>query len=135
MEICFRSLKGQYIKYLKRQYVSNYFTSWSDVLEILETTTTNHMHSLFYKIWSNFSKGQCVLNHIVLDSNFSKDAWNRNKTQGFDGNLKIILETTIWVRLYYHLKIDANFVKWQYGLNCIVLYDFIAEPNFRKLNK
>ena len=37
-----------------------------------------------------------------------------------------ILESTIWVGLYYLLKIDENFVKGQYGLNQIVFYDFFC---------
>ena len=39
---------------------------------------------------------------------------------------KRVLERTIWVGLYYPLKIDENFVKGQYGLNQIVFYDFFA---------
>ena len=41
-----------------------------------------------------------------------------------------ILERTIWVRLYYLLKIDENFVKGQYGSNHIVFYDFFSVPQF-----
>ena len=77
---------------------------------------------------------------ILPDLSFSKDAWNRNKTQAFDGNLEMILENTewvnrilertTWVRLYYLLKIAENFVKGQYESNRIVFYDFFAVPQF-----
>ena len=43
-----------------------------------------------------------------------------------------ILERTIWVGLYYLLKIDENFVK---GPNQIVFYDFLSYPGFRKPGK
>ena len=47
-----------------------------------------------------------------------------------------VLERTIWLGLYYLLKIDENFVKGQYGSNCIVFYDFfLAYPGFRKPGK
>ena len=40
------------------------------------------------------------------------------------------LERTIWVGLYFLLKIDENFAKGQYGSNKIVFYDFFAVPQF-----
>ena len=40
--------------------------------------------------------------------------------------LNRIFERTIWVGLYYLLKIDENFVKEQYGSNCIAFYNFFC---------
>ena len=41
------------------------------------------MFFYFIKFHQIFLKGQCGSAHIVADSSFSKDVWNRNKTQDF----------------------------------------------------
>ena len=71
--------------------------------------------------------------HIVPNSIFAKNAWNRNKRWPFDEKLWRILEGTVWVGLYYLLKIVESFVKGQYGSKRIVFYDFFAVVQFRKL--
>ena len=58
-----------------------------------------------------------------------------NKRVAFEGDLYRILESTIWVGLYYLLKIDENFVKGQCGSNRIVFNDFFGLLRFRKLGK
>ena len=56
-----------------------------NLLEMLEKYS-NEPYVFFIKVDQIFLKGQYGSTHIVPDSNFSKDAWNRNKTQAFDGN-------------------------------------------------
>ena len=46
-----------------------------------------------------------------------------------------IVKRTVWVGLYYLLKIDENFVKRRYGSNRIVFYYFFAVPRFQKTRK
>ena len=46
-----------------------------------------------------------------------------------------ILERTICVRLYYLSKIDENFLKGKYGLNCIVFYDFFCHTPVKFIHK
>ena len=67
-KICIRSSKGQ--------YGSNCITYWSGLLEILEKH--NKEPYVF------FIEGQYGSTCIVPDSNFSKDASNRNETRAFD---------------------------------------------------
>ena len=38
--------------------------------------------------------------------------------------IQVFQKRTIWVGLYYLLKIDETFAKGQYGLNCIIFHDF-----------
>ena len=56
-----------------------------NLLEILEKYN-NEPNVLFIKADQIFLKGHYGSTHIIPDSNFWKDAWNRNKTQDFDGN-------------------------------------------------
>ena len=41
----------------------------------------------FTKVNQIFLKGQYGSTCIILDSSFTKDAWNRNKRRALDGNL------------------------------------------------
>ena len=56
-----------------------------NLLEILKKYN-NEQYMFFIKVGQIFLKGQYVSTRIVLNSNFSKDAWNRNKTRAFDRN-------------------------------------------------
>ena len=56
-----------------------------NLLEILKKYN-NEPYVFFMKVGQIFLKVQYGLTCIVPDSNFSKDAWNRNKTQAFDEN-------------------------------------------------
>ena len=56
-----------------------------NLLEKLEKYN-NKPYVFFIKVDHIFLKGQYGSTHIVPDSHFSKDAWNRHKTQAFDGN-------------------------------------------------
>ena len=70
-----------------------------NLLEILEKYN-NEPYVFFINVDQVFQKGQYGSAHFIPDSNFSKDAWNRNKTQAFDEkDPKRIPERTIWVRL------------------------------------
>ena len=57
-----------------------------NVLEMLEKYT-KAPYVFFIKVNQIFLKGQYASTCIVSDSSFSKDAWNRNETRAFDGNL------------------------------------------------
>ena len=56
-----------------------------NLLKILKKYN-NEPYMFFIKIGQIFVKGQYGSTHIVRDSNFSKDAWNRNKIRAFDRN-------------------------------------------------
>ena len=56
-----------------------------NLLEILGKYI-NKPDVFFIKVDQIFLKGQYGSTYIVPDSNFSKDAWNRNKIQAVDGN-------------------------------------------------
>ena len=72
-----------------------------NLLEILEKYN-NKPYVFFIKVDQIFIKGQYGSARFVPDSSFSKDAWNRNKTQAFDGkNPERMLERI-------SLKIDEN---------------------------
>ena len=49
----------------------------------------------FIKVDQFFLKELYGSIHIILDSDFSNDAWNRNKTWAFDGNLYFIYKLNI----------------------------------------
>ena len=57
-----------------------------NLLEILKKFNNKPLYVFFIKVGEIFLKGQYESTCIVPDSNFSRDAWNRNKTQAFDGN-------------------------------------------------
>ena len=47
---------------------------------------SNEPNVFFIKVGQIFLKGQYGSTRIIPDSNFSKDAWKRNKARAFDGN-------------------------------------------------
>ena len=57
-----------------------------NLLKILEKFN-NESYVFFIKFDPIFLKGQYGSTCIFPDSDFSKDIWNRNKTQAFDRNL------------------------------------------------
>ena len=87
------------LKFLLDPWKENIWDPWKDIRNI-EKKNQQRTICVFYRSWANFSKTTIGSTRIVLDSNFSKDTWSRNKTRAFDGNLKRILEKTIWVKDY-----------------------------------
>ena len=100
--------------------------SWSEFARNIEKKINNKPYVFFIKVDLIFPKWQYGSTHIVPDSSFSKNASeikHEHLMEIYKESLRRqcgsdwILERTMWVRLYYLLKIDDNFMKGQHGSN------------------